>query len=82
MRPKITELIGWYGICAIIGAYALVSFGVITSSNIWYQLLNLTGAIGIVVNSFYKKDYQPVVLNLLWITIAIVAITKILFLAK
>jgi hypothetical protein len=78
MKQKIVELFGWYGTMAIVGAYALSSFGYLSSINIWYQLLNLTGALGIVAVSFYKKAYQPGVLNVIWTIIALISIIKIL----
>ena len=76
---KFIEVFGWYGTIAIVLAYALVSFSVLEATNIWYQLLNGTGALGIVVVSFHKKTYQPGVLNLIWTLIALVAIANILF---
>lgn len=78
MKRRIIEVLGWYGTTAIIGAYALNSFGLLSSLNINYQLLNLTGAIGITVVSFNKRDYQPGVLNFIWTIIALIAIIKIL----
>lgn len=73
------EVFGWYGMVAIVVTYALVSFSVLTPTNIWYQILNGTSALGIVVVSFYKRAYQPGVLNVIWILIAIAAILKIVF---
>jgi hypothetical protein len=78
MKIKLIEIFGWYGTIAIVAAYALISFGLLSSENIWYQILNCTGAIGIVIISFSKKTYQPGVLNLIWTVIALVAIVKIL----
>ena len=79
MNKKILdEIIGWYGAIAIVSAYALLSFNIIVSESIVYQLLNATGAIGIVYISFKKKAYQPGVLNIIWTIIAIVAIIRIL----
>ena len=79
MKGRAIELIGWYGTVAIVGAYALTSFGILASSNMWYQLLNFTGALGIVLVSLYKKAYQPGVLNIIWTIIALVAMVKIIF---
>src|SRR5260221_13061492 len=78
-EQKIIEIIGWYGTIAIVSAYALSSFGMLRSSDFLYQLLNFTGAIGIVIDAFSKKDYQPGVLNVIWAVIALVAVVKILF---
>lgn len=77
-KKIIDEIIGWYGTITIVSAYALLSFGVIASVNLVYQFLNATGAIGIVYISFKKKAYQPGVLNIIWTTIAIITIIKIL----
>ncbi|MBI4262271.1 hypothetical protein HY624_01980 [Candidatus Uhrbacteria bacterium] len=73
------EIIGWYGTVAIVGAYFLNSFGILSATSWPYQVLNLTGAIGIVVVSFAKKAYQPAALNAIWTVIAAIALVKILF---
>lgn len=77
-KEIIDEIIGWYGTVAIVSAYALLSFGTIVSDNLIYQLMNATGAIGIVYISFKKKAYQPGVLNIIWTIIATVAIIRVL----
>ncbi len=77
MKTKLLEIYGWYGMVAILLAYFLVSFSVITATSLWYQILNGTGALGIVLVSFHQKDYQPGVLNIVWTLIALVAIFKI-----
>ena len=79
MKHKLIEIFGWYGMVAIIGAYALSSFGVLEPNTLLYQLLNLSGAVGIVCVSFTKKAYQPGVLNTIWAVIASLAIGRLLF---
>ena len=80
MNKKIIslEVFGWYGMFAILVAYALVSFDILPSDNLWFQILNLTGALGLTTISFYKKAYQLAVLNAVWTIIAMIAIIKIL----
>ncbi|MBD3280546.1 hypothetical protein GF389_03420 [Candidatus Dojkabacteria bacterium] len=73
------ELVGWYGTISIVGAYALLSFDAFSDDNVIYQLLNLTGALSIVLVSFTKKAYQPAVLNIVWAIIAILAILQTVF---
>lgn len=77
MKFKSLQIIGWLGATLILGAYFLVSFSVIESGSVMYQLLNLVGAAGIVIETFSKKDYQPMVLNVAWILIAVVAMVKL-----
>ena len=76
--PRILEIIGWYGTIAIVTSYALLSFSVLESTSLIYQILNLTGSMGIIAISFYKKDYQPGVLNIIWLVIALVSIFRTL----
>ncbi len=77
-RSIIIEILGWYGTVAIITAYALNSFNVISVVNPWYQILNGTGAVGIIILSLNKKAYQPAALNVVWALIAIFGLFQIL----
>lgn len=71
------EWLGWYGVAATIAAYVLVSFAVLLPSSLIYQGLNFTGAAGITIETWYRKDYQPFWLNLVWAVIALLAIVNI-----
>jgi len=76
IRKFTDETIGWYGTIALVAAFAFVSFEVLSPTSLLYQILNGTGALGIVYISFKKKAYQPGVLNSIWAVIALVAIIK------
>jgi len=78
MKSLIPNILGWYGAVAILIAFALISFNIINSNSLTYQLLNLTGSIGIVVNASRKKDFPVIGLNICWVLIALVALIKIL----
>lgn len=71
------ETAGWYGTGAIVLAYLLVSFNVISADSATYQLLNLTGALGIVAIAVAKKVTQSIVLNLFWAAIALIALIRL-----
>jgi hypothetical protein len=77
-RRKIGDIGGWYGTIAILGAYTLNSFGLVDAHGTIYQLLNLTGALGIVTLGLMHKVFQPVVLNGVWAIIALVSLFKAL----
>ncbi len=70
---------GRYGASVTVGAYILGSFSLIAPTGMVYQFINFTGALGITVETYYKKDYQPFWLNLIWMLIAAVAILSITF---
>jgi hypothetical protein len=75
---KLIEIYGWYGIAALLLAYALVSFSIISAGSLIYQILNGTGALGVMLVSFYKRAYQPATLNLIWTLIAVIAIARLI----
>lgn len=72
----IFETIGWYGTSAIVLAYLLANLGILNVESTSYQMLNLSGALGIVFISLRKKAYQPAVLNIIWAVIALAAIGR------
>lgn len=74
MKNKLIGIYGWVGVVTVFGAYLLISFGVIASRSLAYQLLNLFGSLGILIEAFSKKDYQPAILNLIWALAAVVFI--------
>lgn len=78
-KHKIIELIGWYGVLAILIAYFLISFRFVESSSLIYQLLNFSGAIAIMIDAIVDKNYQPVFLNIIWAIVALVVILTIVF---
>ena len=74
MKQK--DIIGWIGVLLILVAFTLTTFGVINAKDIAYGLLNFAGALGIVISSYAKKDFQPVILNAVWLLVAIVGIIR------
>lgn len=81
-KNTIINLVGWYGAVAELAAYFLVSFAVVKPNSLEYQLLNLSGAIGLGTICYYKKAYQPFFVNVIWALIAIAGITDLLFLVN
>lgn len=68
------EIFGWVGMLLILVAYAGVSFSLLDSGSTLFQSMNLVGAFGVGTISFYKKAYQPGMLNIVWGIIAIFAL--------
>ena len=78
MKKIYADIVGWYGVGAILAAYTLATFGILLFGGLWYQLLNLTGSLGIVIVAMTKKDRQPAVLNIVWAAIALIALLRLL----
>ena len=78
-QSKFTEFCGWYGMFALIAAYFLVSFGWIDGQGLIFQLINLTGGVGLLIVAASKGVTQSVILNFFWAVIGIVAIVRIFF---
>lgn len=76
---KFTELLGWYGMLALIGAYFMVSFGFVLAEGPIFQLLNLTGGLALVVFAFSKKATQLAILNIFWAMVGVAAVVRLIF---
>lgn len=74
----IVQFFGWAGAALILGAYFLVSFEIMRPDSISWQVINLTGAMGLIAASFSKRDWQPVALNIIFALVAIVSILNLL----
>ncbi|MBI1381837.1 MAG: hypothetical protein GC161_12205 [Planctomycetaceae bacterium] len=71
--PLWAEIVGWYGMLAILTAYGANSFDVMQKGAL-YQGLNLTGALGVAVVCFYRRTWQAFVLEAVWAAIALTAL--------
>jgi hypothetical protein len=74
---KFAEICGWYGMVALIVAYFLVSFGIIDGQGLVFQLINLTGGVGLLVVAASKGVTQSVILNFFWAIIGLAAIMRL-----
>jgi cell division protein FtsW (lipid II flippase) len=70
------EIIGWLGMLLILIAYYLISSKHLEAKSVLYQLLNLFGATGIVINAFFHKAFPSLALNTIWALIAFWAIVS------
>ena len=75
--PLWIELLGWYGTAAIVGAYAGLSFGWLEEGTT-YQLLNLTGALGVGLVCWARRTWQPFWLEVVWAAVAATALARLI----
>ena len=67
---------GWMAALLILGAYSLLSFGKILPSSWVYQLMNIVGAAGFIINCAYNNAWPSVALNVVWMGIAVYALRR------
>ena len=71
------EIAGWIAAVLILTAYALLSAGKLTGKSVAYQVMNIVGAIGFVINTGYNGAIPSAVLNVIWVGIGVWALFKI-----
>ncbi len=72
----ILEILGWIGTFLIVWAYYLISTKKLDFTSKTYHYLNLFGAIGVGVNVLYKQSWPAVALEVVWISITVMALIK------
>lgn len=70
------EVIGWAGAALLLGAYALLSAGKVRAESMSYQLMNVLGSAGFIVNSGWYGAYPSAAMNLIWIGIGLYALRQ------
>ncbi len=72
----VVDLVGWAGALSVLIAYALVSMRRLEGDARSYQLLNLFGGGLLIVNTLYYGAYPSSLVNVVWVTIAIITIGR------
>lgn len=70
------EVIGWTGALLIIIAYGLISAGKFDARSRLYQVMNIVGAIGFIVNSGWNGALPSVGLNVVWLCIGVYSLLR------
>jgi hypothetical protein len=71
------QLIGWIGTVLFILSYGLLSTKKLGPDTIIYQLMNLLGALCLVINAFGIEDSPTLVINIIWMCISMYAIITV-----
>jgi hypothetical protein len=72
------EFVGWAGAVLILLAYLLLSAGRLTGQSLIYQGMNVVGAAGFVINSWWHGAIPSAALNVLWLLIGGIASWRII----
>lgn len=65
------DAIGWSGALLILGAYGLISAGKVAARSTLYQLVNIVGSAGLLVNSAWNSALPSAALNAVWMCIGL-----------
>jgi hypothetical protein len=78
-RLLVGDVLGWLGAVSLIGAYLLVSLGVISAQSFLYQIMNIVGGGGLLVLAVMRRAYPSAVTNVMWVIIGLVALVGLAF---
>ncbi len=70
------EALGWAAALLILGSYILVSNGRLTGQSRAYQWMNVVGAAGFVVNTWWHGAMPSAVLNVVWCLVGVWSLWK------
>lgn len=70
------EVLGWIASVLIVGSYALNITGKLAANSKTYIVANLVGGLFFVLNTYYHQAYPSMLVNFIWVIIAIVMLLK------
>ncbi len=76
------DTIGWTGVIIYLVAYGLLGFGFLSAEKVNYHVLNALGGLCLVIFSYHLADQPNLVVNLVWIALAIVSMVRIVAVKK
>jgi hypothetical protein len=71
------ETIGWSGAALVLIGYLLLSLGRLSATSATFQWLNVLGAAGCVVNTWWHGAFPSLILNLFWTGIGLSALWRL-----
>ncbi len=71
------KIIGWVGVVLYVSAYLLLTLQYLKVTKIKFHLLNIFGAVCLIINAWAINDYPNIVVNMLWAFIGFFAVYKI-----
>lgn len=72
----LVELLGWIASILIVGSYALNITGKLAAESKIYIFANIFGGLFFVINTYFHQAYPSMVVNMIWVIIAIIMIAK------
>ena len=72
----VIEIVGWAGAALVLAGYGLLSAHKLNSRSVTYQMLNIGGSIGLVINTLWNGAIPSAVVNLIWMAIGAHAVWR------
>lgn len=73
---KIADIIGIIGVILILLSYSLLQLGKLNVNSLSYSMVNLLGALLILISLFYNWNLASVIIEIFWILISLYGIGK------
>lgn len=70
------DALGWAAAILLVLAYGLLSTGRLAPRDLAYQLMNLVGALALIVHTWWYGAIPSVAVNVFWAGIAIAALVR------
>ena len=70
------EIVGWAGAGLVLAGYGLLSAHKLDSRSVTYQMLNIGGAAGLVINAAWNGAIPSAAVNLIWMGIGAHAVWR------
>jgi len=75
-EKSLIEAIGWAGVIFYVFSYFLLSTGKLKANSYLFHVLNVLGAIGLIIDSGYEDDRPNLAVNSIWLLIGLFAMGK------
>jgi hypothetical protein len=76
MAETVIDIIGWLGAIFVLYAYLMVSTKKLEGNSLHYQIANISGALFLVINTYYHNAYPSTAVNIIWIGIALYSLAS------
>jgi hypothetical protein len=71
------DVVGWAGAALVLAAYGLVSTKRLDGDSVVYQLLNVIGAVGMLINTYVRGALPSAAVNLIWIGLGVYVLGRV-----
>ena len=71
---ELSDFIGNVGVVILVGTFAMLQFGKIDAKGFWYSFNNMTVAILLGINLYYKPNLSSIIIEVFWFFLSIYGI--------